>query len=191
MTTTIKTWEENCLQAEFDLVEERVYGRIECVPSHTIPQLSEVTIPTLFDWAYHNETLNSVDRNNLVAVLASKQADYGHGNIMEYGVEGVMVRLSDKLARIRNLVKRGVDPENESLKDSYLDICGYCVIWQMLQNGTFESQLAADVVSQETFDPEETFATTEFVGYYVGADGKSQMPVYRVVPVSRAEIRFA
>lgn len=68
---------------------------------------------------------------------ARKQHDYGTGNILAFGHDGIIVRISDKLARIENLTKRGVDPENEALEDSYQDIVGYCLIGLMLLDGTF------------------------------------------------------
>ena len=82
---------------------------------------------------------------DMITLLAGKQHDYGHGNILEFGQQGVLVRLWDKIARYDNLMRRGVDPENESLIDTLKDIIGYCVIWLMLANNTFMLPLAADM----------------------------------------------
>lgn len=76
--------------------------------------------------------------------LCSKQRDYGHDNITAFGVLGIKVRLSDKLARYANLTKNGIDPENESLEDTVKDIIGYCVVGLMLCDGTFLLQLEAE-----------------------------------------------
>lgn len=80
-----------------------------------------------------------------VTLMARKQADYGHQNILKFGRKGVEVRLWDKIARYENLVRRGVEPENESLHDTLIDIIGYSVIWKMLAAGTFTLPLEADL----------------------------------------------
>lgn len=85
------------------------------------------------------------DIEDQINLLASKQHDYGHGNILKFGVDGVLVRLWDKIARYQNLVRRGVEPENETVADTLVDMIGYCVIWHMLKNGTFTRQLQADM----------------------------------------------
>lgn len=80
----------------------------------------------------------------LVAVSnlgCSKQHDYGTGNILAFGHDGIIVRISDKLARIENLQARGGDALHEALEDSFTDIVGYCLIGLMLLDGTFELPL--------------------------------------------------
>lgn len=78
--------------------------------------------------------------DNMVALLIRKQHDYGHDNINNFGVIGIGIRLCDKIARIKNLEKRG-NPKNESLVDSYIDIVGYAVIAIMLDEESFQLQL--------------------------------------------------
>lgn len=79
-----------------------------------------------------------------VKLMAGKQHDYGHGNIMKFGQTGVLVRLWDKIARYNNLVRRNGDAVNESLQDTLIDMIGYVVIHQMLALGTFMFPLEAD-----------------------------------------------
>jgi hypothetical protein len=73
----------------------------------------------------------------ICAFLARKQHDYGHGNILAFGQRGVIVRLCDKLSRLYNLDRFDLDPSNESLVDTLLDIIGYCTISDMLTEDTF------------------------------------------------------
>lgn len=84
----------------------------------------------------------------VVELIAGKQHDYGHGNILRFGVDGIIVRLSDKLARLENLTKRYADlpmrAANEPIADTWDDIVGYSIIAVMLVNDTFELPLAAD-----------------------------------------------
>ena len=65
------------------------------------------------------------------AVLLQKHKDYGPKNIsLAPGgpLNGLRVRMWDKLARINNLVDSGATPENESLRDSFLDLANYAII---------------------------------------------------------------
>lgn len=68
-------------------------------------------------------------------VLIKKQKDYGPSNIANApggALNGIRVRMFDKIARINNLVDSGVDPENESLHDSFLDLANYAIIALMV-----------------------------------------------------------
>jgi len=76
--------------------------------------------------------------------IIKKQLDYGKSNILACpaGAEmGLIVRLFDKLNRLANLYKSGKPPTNESLRDTWLDICGYGMIGMMLCDGEFELPL--------------------------------------------------
>lgn len=78
------------------------------------------------------------------ALLCSKQADYGHQNILAFGTVGVAVRMHDKVARLLNLTSRNAGPLNEPLLDTWLDLIGYSVIAEMLHNNTFTLELEHD-----------------------------------------------
>lgn len=80
------------------------------------------------------------DTPNIVELVCQKQHDYGHGNINNFGVIGIGIRLCDKIARIKNLENQP-KPKNESLIDSYVDIVGYAMIAIMLEEESFQLQL--------------------------------------------------
>ena len=64
-------------------------------------------------------------------LLIRKHKDYGPKNISHSpggALNGLRVRMWDKTARINNLLDSGVQPSNESLRDSYLDLLNYCAI---------------------------------------------------------------
>ena len=64
-------------------------------------------------------------------LLLRKHKDYGPKNISESPggpLNGLRVRMHDKLARINNLYDSGVAPENESLRDSFIDMANYALI---------------------------------------------------------------
>ena len=64
-------------------------------------------------------------------LLIRKHKDYGPKNISHSpggALNGLRVRMWDKTARINNLLDNGVQPSNESLRDSFLDLLNYCAI---------------------------------------------------------------
>lgn len=69
--------------------------------------------------------------------LVRKQRDYGPENIRRFGRQGLMVRLHDKVARLENLDGDGRQPENESIRDTFMDIVGYCAIGMMWERNEF------------------------------------------------------
>jgi len=67
----------------------------------------------------------------LEKLLLSKHRDYGPRNIADApggAINGLRVRMHDKLARINNLVDSKKNPEHESLEDSFKDMANYAII---------------------------------------------------------------
>jgi hypothetical protein len=92
--------------------------------------------------AAHLDEIGLWNKKEMLELLCRKQHDYGHGNILSFGMIGVAVRMADKVARLANLTNRDIDAVNESLLDTWRDIVGYAVIARMLLVGTFELELA-------------------------------------------------
>jgi len=67
---------------------------------------------------------------DLAVVLDGKNADYSSANISKFGLFGIVVRLSDKLERLTNLLdKKALDsPCNEPIEDTCRDVAGYGLI---------------------------------------------------------------
>jgi hypothetical protein len=81
--------------------------------------------------------------DHIARTVISKQKDYGPNNIRRspYGAQaGLVVRLYDKVARLANLTGKDAKPENESLRDTFVDIAGYAIIGLMLIDGTFPKE---------------------------------------------------
>lgn len=71
-------------------------------------------------------------------VLCKKQADYGPDNIARCPIgpiNGLIVRLFDKLSRLSNLHASTLSPNHESLADTGLDIANYGTIVSMVLTG--------------------------------------------------------
>jgi hypothetical protein len=68
-------------------------------------------------------------------VLVKKQIDYGSKNISNApggAMMGLAVRLHDKISRLANLLENDIDPNNESIEDTFLDIANYGMIGLMI-----------------------------------------------------------
>ena len=74
-------------------------------------------------------------------VVITKQHDYGHDNILAFRQQGLVVRLWDKINRLKNLIWTNKEPKNETTVDTFTDIAGYAIIGLMLANETFTKEL--------------------------------------------------
>jgi hypothetical protein len=86
-------------------------------------------------------TYNYTD--GLAELLIKKQKDYGPKNISQAPggpLNGLRVRMFDKLARINNLIETGATPENESLRDSFMDIANYAIIAMMVLDNKWDTE---------------------------------------------------
>ena len=59
-------------------------------------------------------------------IMRERHSKYGPGNIAQFGDFGVMVRLSDKLARLQH--SSGNEFADEATRDTWLDVIGYGLI---------------------------------------------------------------
>jgi hypothetical protein len=78
-----------------------------------------------------------------VEVLISKHKDYGPSNIADAPggpLNGLRVRLHDKIARLNHLIDSGVAPQHESLFDTFLDIANYGLIGMMVLEDAWDEK---------------------------------------------------
>lgn len=85
----------------------------------------------------------------LEALMIRKQRDYGPGNILNTPPsvtprQGLLLRMNDKVQRLGNLLASGVEPENESLIDTAMDIANYGLILWCVLDSTFGLPLAPE-----------------------------------------------
>ena len=77
----------------------------------------------------------------LKTIMLKKHADYGPTNISNApggAMNGLRVRMHDKLARLNNLVDKGNTPNYESIEDTLLDLANYAIIGLLVQRGQWE-----------------------------------------------------
>jgi hypothetical protein len=64
-------------------------------------------------------------------LLLKKNKDYDNSfskQYAEYGILSGLIRLDDKMNRLRNLVKKNDAKVNESIEDTMRDLCGYAAL---------------------------------------------------------------
>lgn len=74
--------------------------------------------------------------NELLNILFRKHEDYGPMNIAGApggAMNGLRVRMYDKLARLNNLVDSGDTPNYESIEDTLVDLANYAIIGLLVQ----------------------------------------------------------
>lgn len=102
-----------------------------------MPKLTEESLLESFKY-----DANFVYQHGL-SVLIKKHQDYGPKNISQSpggALNGLRVRMWDKMARINHLMDSGATPENESLRDSFLDLMNYAAIAQMVLDGNWPDE---------------------------------------------------
>jgi len=95
---------------------------------------------TSYELEKHIKTMefNTFVKNKFIeaeTILLKKQDDYGPTNISRApggALNGLRVRMHDKIARINHLIDNGATPKNESLRDSFLDLANYSIIAMMV-----------------------------------------------------------
>jgi len=96
---------------------------------------NDIPDPTDFELAIWQEV------DDLVNLLISKHKDYGPKNISDSpggAINGLRVRMHDKLARIKNLVDSGKNPKHESIEDSFKDMANYAIIGLLVLRGEWD-----------------------------------------------------
>jgi hypothetical protein len=79
--------------------------------------------------------------DELRTILLKKQEDYGPLNIAHApggAINGLRVRMHDKLARLNNLYSKGATPNFESIEDTFIDLANYAIIGLLVQRGQWE-----------------------------------------------------
>lgn len=88
-----------------------------------------------------------------LVLMEKKNSDYAHGsdpfkNFRRHGQLGVLVRLSDKLARLETFVERGsFEVKDESFRDTCVDALNYVVILYALAQEARASEASSPEVS--------------------------------------------
>lgn len=89
-------------------------------------------------------TLNAISKNtgkrpDLITEEAfdlgkRKNRDYGSDNILLFGTAGIVVRIGDKLKRLKTLSTNKAEVVDEKIADTLMDVFNYAVYGYMLSN---------------------------------------------------------
>lgn len=72
--------------------------------------------------------------NEMYEIYKAKNADYGdsvHNTFLEYGLLSFLVRMEDKISRLRSLTLKGKKEQrvkNESILDTLQDLANYAIL---------------------------------------------------------------
>ena len=124
----------------------RMVGTLEDIQNqYKLKQRSRDTSNSKVDDEFISDMWSVMDRaGNL---LISKHHDYGPLNIARSPggpINGLRVRMCDKIARINHLVDNNSAPQNESLRDSFIDLLNYSAIAIMVLDGNWPEVQALD-----------------------------------------------
>jgi len=75
--------------------------------------------------------------SELQTMLIKKHHDYGVDNLKKFGELGILVRCSDKVERLNNIIKSGA-AVSETNEDTWMDLAGYAIQALMMARGYFE-----------------------------------------------------
>jgi hypothetical protein len=124
----------------------RMVGTLEDIQNqYKLKQRSRDTSNSKVNDEFISDMWSVMDRaGNL---LISKHHDYGPLNIARSPggpINGLRVRMWDKIARINHLVDNNSTPQNESLRDSFMDLLNYSAIAIMVLDGNWPEVQALD-----------------------------------------------
>ena len=77
-----------------------------------------------------------------IELLVQKHDDYGSTNISDApggALNGLSVRLHDKVARLNNLLSNHKKPKNETIEDTFIDILNYALIALLVLDGKWDT----------------------------------------------------
>ena len=89
-------------------------------------------------------TFDQACRNIAIEVartVREKHKDYGPDNILVFKEQGLIVRMWDKIGRLKHLLWTERSPKHEAVEDSFTDLAGYAIIGLMLQRECFTFKL--------------------------------------------------
>lgn len=119
--------------------------------------------------------------DELLQTFVDKNADYGNSfesSLEEYGLIAAIIRMEDKMGRLRTLIKSEAKVKDESISDTLRDLSNYALmasVWFDHKTITQEVSEAINKIKELTFDPIKAF-TDEAIpskeirkeGYYSG-----------------------
>lgn len=101
--------------------------------------------------------------DELLQTFVDKNADYGNSfesSLEEYGLIAALIRMDDKMGRLRTLIKSEAKVKDESISDTLRDLSNYALmasVWVDNKPITQEVSEAINRIKELTFDPIKAF----------------------------------
>ena len=76
--------------------------------------------------------------DEIEVLIKKKNEMYGDENIVKIGKQGVILRITDKIERLKNLFEKKINPHEETIEDTWQDIISYSVIGLMLERNRWK-----------------------------------------------------
>jgi len=86
---------------------------------------------------------------NTAITFDTKQRDYSTQNIAEFSALGVLIRMSDKFSRLKNLLLHNKKPQHETIEDTWLDISIYGIIGLLCHKGKWPGQREFKIITDK------------------------------------------
>jgi len=125
------------VQKNFDEIVDLAFHTKDVDPDFLEEMFFNLAVAGLHGYSLVGKEDHKASAAFVYTTVVGKQKMYGHGNIARFEVPGIVIRMNDKLERLKNL--RGFDGPVlfEPVKDTWLDICGYSIIAIMWIRGWF------------------------------------------------------
>jgi hypothetical protein len=77
--------------------------------------------------------------------LLAKHHDYGPGNLLKDGELGIVIRSSDKVERLRHILRNEAQVSDEKIEDTWSDLAGYAIQALLLRRGALDERKDLDL----------------------------------------------
>ena len=117
------------------MVKAGAYFCTRCKLDADVSRNSDGTLPTHWvHWTMEKEQLFKAITDNMLETFIKKNHDYGNSfdkQMDEFGMTAAIIRLSDKLNRLKVLSKDDALVKDESIQDTLLDLANYSILTAM------------------------------------------------------------
>jgi hypothetical protein len=125
------------------------YDRLE--GKKGMEEINELSSSQVFQFTYPelSESFKHLQKEQF-DLFSQKMLDYGLGNISlggdlnnledtNYALQGIQIRLNDKINRLKNLLKNGKNyVPGENIKDTFIDVATYGMIAMLVIEGKWK-----------------------------------------------------
>lgn len=143
---------ESCFDSvmrEFDYLVDSVFSGDGYELEGPLEHIGDIAAYSLHAYSMVANISKAMAVNFIFDTVVAKQKMYGPKNIEKFGLRGIIIRLNDKIERLKNLQQHQGPVLFEPIQDTWLDIVGYSVIAMMWIHGWFLLEMKIDSTSKK------------------------------------------